>query len=335
MKEQKAKPLNRQSGKKKTDFLRVWEFLAIFLLAGGVSYAQDIEVQSGIIMIPRTAYVGDTVTLAVPLPSAVKQNAGDIIITGEALSRVLPSGGNIDFHRIAIQRNASGGRLLIEFTAFVPGVLRLPAFKLGEIEFGGLAVTISSVFEAGAFAPELAGAASSLAMPGTALMLYTAMAASVVIILVTIWFIFKGRFYIAVWKEKWKRQRLFITMKQTGKRLRKALQKEGGNRAVLDIISEELREFLSVLTGENCRAMTSREFSCMNAQMAVTDEYGLNFLVNFFRCCDELRFSGIKFNSNDVIRLLNDMQLYLDALEKSKKEKSSSAKASVPQEEAA
>jgi hypothetical protein len=288
----------------------------MFFLLSAVLGAQE----RGVIMIPRTAYVGDPVTMVVPLPAA-QEGANDIIITADALSRILPSGQNVDFHRIVVEHRVSGGRLLIEFTAFTPGILELPEFEIGGVKFSGLTASISSVFEKNAFAPELAGAASTLAMPGTALLIYAAMTVFAVTILLTIWFIFKGRFYIKILKEKWRRQRLFANMKNTGRRLRKNLQKDGNKRAVLDIISEELRIFLSVLTEENCRSMTSREFLNISAQTVITDEYDLNFLVKFFKSCDDLRFSGSNFNSGDVLYLLNDLQLYLDSLEKFKKEK--------------
>ena len=281
--------------------------LVLFILIAAVSSAQN----NGAYLIPRIVYVGDQATLILPL-SGTAQNTGDTVLT--PLSLNYPKDNNIDFHRIVLERRVTGSRLLIEFTAFVPGLLELPVIEIGGERFAGLTVTINSIIDSRSTI-ELSGPASSLAMPGTALMLYGTVAGVVLLLLLTIWFILKGRHYMQRWTAKWKRWRLFVSLRNTEKYLYKILSKGGNKRDILDRLSGEFRNFLSFITGNNCRAMTAREFENL-------PEMDANFLGDFFRCCDKLRFSGTDINSQDIFRLLADLRLFIEKIEKAKTEKS-------------
>ena len=277
--------------------------LVLFILTAAVTRAQD-----GAYLIPRHIYVGDPAVLIVPLPPSTG-NSGDDVLAAE-----FPSDANIDFHRIIIERRPSGGRLLIEFTAFVPGILQLPAFEIGGEIFSGLSVTVNSLLDSGS-APVLSGPASSLAMPGTALLLYISMAVFVLLLLLTIWFLLKGRVFLRKLGKKWKRRMLFSSMKKTEKRLHKAVLKGAEKRVILDEISLGFREFLCGLTGNNCLSMTAAEFERLPAGQFSPPDFSLLSLGNFFRGCDKLRFSGTDVSSQDILRLLDDLRLFLASLE--------------------
>ena len=268
-------------------------------------------------MIPRQIYVGDPAALVVPLPQAA-QNSDDIILTGDkffADENNFPLDENIDFHKIILERRTSGSRLIIEFTAFVPGVVRFPVIEIGGEYFSNLTVTVNSLIEG---TPErvLSGTASALAMPGTALMLYGSTAAVVFVILLTIWFIVKGRALMRTLNEKWKRRKLFIGMRKTEKRLHRAILKGDDKRIILDKLSDETRDFLSILTECNCRAMTAGEFELLPVNDLIKNES--MSLDNFFRSCDELRFSGVNIEDRDTLNLLGDLGKFIDILEKPK-----------------
>ena len=263
-------------------------------------------------LIPRIVYVGDSATLIIPLPPAA-QDLGDIILTSQSPN--FPTDINIDFHRIVLERRIAGSRLLIEFTAFVPGLLELPIIEIGGERFSGLNVTINSIIDSRA-APQLSGPASSLAMPGTALMLYGTMIVFVLLFLLILWFILKGRRFMRGWLKKWKRWRLFVSMKNTEKRLNKALSKGADKREILDKLSEQFRNFLSFFTENNCRAMTAREFESLPELFPDTASFNKEFdasafLGNFFHRCDELRFSGEDISSQDTFKLLDDLRNFL------------------------
>jgi len=298
----------------KKNTVKIFYFsLTFFILTCSICYAQN----RGTLLIPRTVYVGDTATLVVSLPGAV-QDMNDIVLTGHALNFLHDE--NIDFRRIVLERRVSGSRLLIEFTAFAPGTLQFPVIEIDGERFSGLTVTINSIIETTGSGFILSGPASSLAMPGTALMLYGTIAGFALILLLAIWFVLRGRRYLQKWTLKWKQWRLFVSVKSMEKRLHKALQKGADKRLILDKISEEFRVFLSFFAGINCRAMTAREFEKLT-------EYNPAFLKKFFGKCDELRFCGAEVNSEDVLRLLADLQGFVVEFEKTEKERHAQGKA--------
>ena len=292
---------------------KIFTFNLLFLiLTCYVSYAQNRETM----LIPRIIYVGDTATLVLTLPGAA-QDAADVVLTGQLLNFL--HNENIDFHRIVLERRISGSRLLVEFTAFTPGLLELPAIEIDGERFSGLTVTVNSLLSKGS-SFVLSGPASSLVMPGTALMLYGTIAGFALVLLSALWFILKGRRYPQKWAVIWRQWRLFASVKNMEKRLHKALLKGVNKRAILDKISEEFRVFLSFFVGINCRAMTAREFEKLA-------EYNPVFLRDFFGKCDELRFCGAEVNSDDVLNLLADMRRFVDDFEKTGKEKPARGKA--------
>jgi len=276
--------------------------LALFILTGAVSRAQE-----GAYLIPRRIYVGDPAVLIVPMPPSTG-DSGDIVLTSG-----FTQDKNIDFHRIILERRLSGGRLLIEFTAFVPGVLQIPAFEIGGESFSGFSVTVSSV-TGGSGALVLSGPASSLAMPGTAFLLYGSMSIFVFLLLLAIWFFLKGRVFLRELYKKWKRRMLFSSMKKAEKYLHRMLLKGADKRVILDGISIEFREFLCVFTGNNCLAMTAAEFERLPAGQFLPPDFNLLSLGDFFRVCDELRFCGADSGDQDILRLLDDLHQIVASL---------------------
>ncbi|MDR2543628.1 MAG: hypothetical protein LBC80_09330 [Treponema sp.] len=293
-------------------------FLFLILLIAGDSYAQGSEPT----MIPQQIYVGDSATLILALPDT-EQNVSqtelnDIVLT--PLSGYLPSDPNIDFHKITLERRVTGNRLLIEFSAFTPGVLELPVIEIGDEYFIGLTVTVSSLINDRS-SHILLGAAAALTIPGTALMLYSLLAFVVFLILFTILFLLKGRKFINKLRQGWKYYWLFSSIRKIEKQLRMAILKDVDKRIILDKLSDEFRIFLSNLIGINCRAMTAVEF-----ELSANDEK-LSYLQNpvnlpdyadFFRTCDVLRFSGADIDSQKIVQLLDDLKNILLTLENAK-----------------
>ena len=254
-------------------------------------------------LIPRNIFVGDKATLVLPLPAS-NQNKADIILTSQ--SDYLPKDPNIDFHRIILEQRTVASRLLIEFTAFTTGVIELPVIEIGDVNYPGLTVTVNSIIDERS-SPILSGAASTLAIPGTALMIYGSLALVVIFFLLLILFIFKGRSLLKEKIEKIKRRRFFHSIYKTEKKLRRAVLQGLDKRIILDKLSEEFRIFLSFLTGINCRSLTASEFE-------QTDVNNI-FLSPFFRSCDNLRFSGTDIDREKITKLLDDLLRFLSDLE--------------------
>jgi hypothetical protein len=290
--------------------------LFIFILTCSL-HAQN----RGAYLIPRQIYVGDPASFVLPL-SASSQNE-DFVITSYDTD-LLPSDPNIDFHRIILERRTTGSRLIIEFTPFASGVLELPVIKIGGDLFSGFTVTVNSLIDSRS-APVLSSAASALAMPGTAAMLYGSMGAIVFLILLTLWFVFKGRSALAKLREKLKRRRLFKSIKNMETRLYKEVLKGVEKRKILDKLSQGFKNFLSILTGNNCSAMTAREFielfSMLPKEVFSDREDSAYFLGNFFRRCDILRFSGSDIDGQAIINLLSELHKFVCTLENKEKDK--------------
>jgi hypothetical protein len=130
-------------------------------------------------------------------------------------------------------------------------------------------------------------------------------------------------------RHRWKRFRLFAGIRKIEKRLHRDVNKGADKRIILDKLSDETRIFLSVLTGKNCRTMTAREialeFEMLPADSLIMKSDSPSLFGNFFRKCDELRFSGIQIDSQDIIRLLTFLRSYVAALAKSKNYKEKKA----------
>jgi len=292
------------------------KFLLVFFISG-VLYAQSGDAY----LIPRQIFVGDPATLVIPLPISSQNDT--TIITALENSNLLPVDPHIDFHRIILEKRTTGSRLLIEFTAFSTGILELPIIEIKGEYFSGLSVTVNSLIDTRS-APVLSGAASVLAMPGTAMMLYGTMAAIILLIILMVWFFFRGHALINKLIKKWKLHRLFTSMYNMEKRFQKSLSKGISKRIILDKLSYEFREFLTVLTGVNCSSITANEFASKYihefASEYIHDENGA-FLSNYFRRCDELRFSGTDIETQDITKLLDELRFFLAKLENERKNK--------------
>jgi len=294
----------------------------MFILMICGAFLQKAAAQNfGAYLIPRQIYVGDPATLVLPLPPS-PQNKSDIVMDREDF----PSHENIDFNKIILERRTAGNRLIIEFTAFVPGTIVLPEIKINEDIFTGLSVTVNSIID-GKTDRRLSGAAPALAIPGTAFMLYGSIALIIILLSASVWFVLKGRVVLKELREKWARFRLFSSIRITVKKLQRGLSKGIEKRFILDKLSDETRNFLSILTEQNCRSMTAREFKALPVNVTQSaakprteagapdkNETVIRFS-DFFYKCDTYRFSGMGAEEKDILQLLDDLLEYVDLLE--------------------
>ena len=256
-------------------------------------------------MVPSKIYVGDRATLILPLPGfAVKEDS----VTASAVS---PS-TDIDIHRAFLERRPGGSRLTVEFTAYSPGVLELPPIVIAGKIFNGLQIEISSVLEQGVPGTVLSGPALPLAIPGTSLLIYGTIISILLSLSLAFWILFWGRKRINAWIALWKKMRLLTGMRSAERRLRRILARGDDTcRNILDALSGEFRSFLAQFTGENCRAMTASEFVNIGPQIEMVKK---EFLKDFFRRCDGIRFGGGEINKSDALSILDDLKKYLAAL---------------------
>jgi hypothetical protein len=263
-------------------------------------FAQDRN--EGAFMVPSKVYVGDRASLILPLPGfAVKEDSETASVVSPAI--------DIDIHRALLERRPVGSRLTVEFTAYAPGILELPSIIIEGEVFSGLTIEISSILEKGASGMVLSGSAPPLAIPGTSILVYGSVISILCFLSAAFWVLFWGRKRIKVWLAVWEKKRLLSGMRGIEKRLRKTLARgDDTYRNILDTLSGEVRGFLSHFTGEHCRAMTALEFANIDPRI------NREFLKDFFRRCDGIRFGGGEINKNDAVSMLDDLKQFLAVL---------------------
>jgi hypothetical protein len=309
-------------------------YLAGLILSAVCAGAQDSRRSMNPYLIPPVVYVGDRATLVIPL--AADTGGKEAVLSLE--ERLFPLSPDIELRRVVLERRPAGSRLLVEFAAFTTGLLELPPIEIGGERFAGFRVTISSLISSDENGPVLAGPASPLAIPGTSLLVYGAMAGFMLVLIAGLWAGVWGRRHFAGWILKWKRRRLIVSMSGIEKRLRRTLPREGERRDILNTLSLEFRSFLSFFTGENCRAMTAGEMGCLQPELFALEknrkgpeanhvnnqydpwlELRSGFLGTFFRRCDELRFSGTAIAPDDVLILLGELRRFLKILDRAER----------------
>jgi len=272
--------------------------LSAFVCTSGV--AQDKN--AGAFTVPSKVFVGDRAALIMPLP-------GFTVKADSETAAGVPAAAGIDIHRALIERRPVGSRLTVEFTAYETGILELPPVIVAGEVFSGLKIEISSVLEKDASGMVLSGPAPPLAIPGTSLLVYGSIISIICSLSAAFWILFRGRKSIKDRLALWEKKRLLAGMRGTEKRLRKTLARDDDTyRNILDALSGEFRLFLSRFTGECCTAMTAVEFAGIELQI------NGEFLKDFFKRCDGIRFCGGKINKTDAVSILDDLKQFLAAL---------------------
>jgi hypothetical protein len=266
--------------------------------------------QTDAYMVPPKVYVGDRASLVLPMP-------GLLADTKISLEHI-PFSEELVIHNVAFERRPSGSFLTIEFSAYTPGTLELPPLEIEGKIYSGLKVEISSILSTDESGMVLSSPAPPLALPGTSLLVYGTISAGILLMLLSIWSMVWGRKRIKGWLAAWKRKHLLVSMMATERRLQKALAKGVPRREILDVLSVEFRNFLTQLSGENCRAMTAAEIGLLKTlgENIVTDG---KFLGRFFNTCDTLRFSGHEINGDETLAMLGDLKSFIQTLNKQEK----------------
>jgi hypothetical protein len=217
-----------------------------------------------------------------------------------------------------VEKRPGGSRLILEFTAFAPGILELPPLEIGEETIDGLKIEIASILEEGEPGFVLSGPALPLAIPGTSLLVYGTISVIVLLLLASIWILLWGRRQINGWLLVWRRRVLLVSMLRTERRLHKSLMKGEARRGILDALSLEFRTFLASFTGANCRAMTADELGRLTSLPADNIYFPGNgeFPGVFFSRCDRIRFNGAEISEGETLSLLDSLTHFLLNLNK-------------------
>jgi len=285
-------------------------FLALILLAG----SQAIAAQESPYTVPAAVFVGDRAILVVPVESFPGQGGQEVP------NPALFGRPDLDIHRIVLERRAAGARLVIEFTAFVPGPVRFPVIEIAGVRFPDLSVQIASILGPSEL-PILAPPEPPLAVPGTAFLVYGTMAGLILFLLLLFLALSGGRTRFSAWLAHLRRRRRLAAMLAAERRLRKGFSKGILPRELLDGLSREFRNFLSGLSGEDCLAMTAAELGRLAFPESPTDNPEAPFLGTFFARCDRLRFGRDQARQEEVAALLDELRAFLVELQNPPKPK--------------
>jgi hypothetical protein len=262
-------------------------------------------------LIPQTVFVGDKGRLALPLGSAFA-GAEAAVIQGAALPRTR----DLVINRVELERRGAAATLLVDFQAYVPGLITLPPIEIASHTFAGLEVTIRSILPVEPQGMILSGPAEPLAAPGTAALIYGSILGIILMLLAltlgSVW----GRTRLRYFVERLRRQWVIRAMGRTLKRLRAV--SPGRDSEIPAILSRDFRVLLGIFTGINCQAMVPSEFlSLDNLGGAARPEA----VADLFRRCDTLRFSGRGIERDAALALLDEFKnlaVLLGAAEKDK-----------------
>jgi hypothetical protein len=226
--------------------------------------------------------------------------------------------------RVELERRGTAARLLIDFQAYVPGIIEFPPITIASYTFTGLEVNINSILSVEQQGMVLSGPEEPMAAPGTATLIYGTIIGIVLFLLALTLGSFWGKTRLGALADMLRRRRVIRAMGRTLRRLR-GWNNGGREIETLEALSTEFRSFLGIITGTNCRAMVPREFLALPS-LGPGDALSGSALWALFRRCDTLRFSGAGIERDAVFTLLDDFRNLIAALAAAEKERYHSKK---------
>jgi hypothetical protein len=283
--------------------------LILFAFSVLPAFPQTVPDGSEPYLIPQKVFVGDQGRLALLLGSAFAGSEA-AVIQGASL----PWARDLVINRVELERRGGAATLLVDFQAYVPGLITLPPIAIASHTFAGLEVTISSILPVEPQGMILSGPAEPLAAPGTAALIYGSILGLILLFLALVLGSVWGRTRLRYFAERLRRRWVIRAMGRTLKRLRAA--SPGRDSEIPAILSRDFRVFLGIFTGINCQAMVPSEFLSLD-NLGGTPEA----VADLFRRCDTLRFSGRDIERDAALALLDEFKnlaVLLGAAEKDK-----------------
>jgi len=275
-------------------------------------------------LVPQTIFVGDSGRLVVPLGRAFARITPFVVEVPEKL----PETPELLIRRLELERRGGATRLLIDFIPYAAGVLSLPDLEIQSpgdgtepLVLSGLEVQVASILNSSQMT--LSGPAAPIAAPGTSFLIYGTIIIIILLLCLGIGISLWGRRHFRELWELFRRRRLIKAMGKFLRCLRQecTLEKEGDPGYYLTLLSKELREFLSLFSGINCRSLTPGEFLELPlSQTALA--LGPVYLCWLFQTWETLRFSGQKMEMAEMFMALDEIERLIAALDKEEKEKS-------------
>jgi hypothetical protein len=304
-------------------FATIFCFSALFLFAQ-TSSPTNGGARNGMYIIPQTIYVGDSGRLVLPLGAAYAEI--DSLAVSEP--HLLPIAADVVINRMEIETRTGLPRLLVDFRAYVPGIIELPPLNLGSYEFSGLKVEITSILEAEGDRV-LSDAAPPMPVPGTLPLIYGSIIGIILILLFALIFVFRGIPYLKALRTWQYRKSVLRSLKKSLAKMRASLSKNTVSvNELLAQAAQDFRKFLSFFTKINCFTMVAKEFLMLKKMMKQDELKGgetyiaehAEIVYRIFKRCDDLRFSGMVHSKENILQFLDSILQFAAEFEAREKE---------------
>jgi len=292
--------------------LPVLLFLTAALYAQPVFFSGDEDFQGEIIlpreiyMLPQTVYIGDRARLVITLGPVF--NDVPVFINPEP--RDLLSLPDLTVNRMELEKRGENIRLLVDFVSYAPGTFLLPLLELhsasaGPLVLGGIQFTVTSILTPAMMV--LSDPVQPLAAPGTGLIVYGGAGLIIFVVFLMIAALLWSRKIFGPLKNRFRKKRLLASLDQKIKILRGECEPVRRNE-IFSLLAGEFREFLSFITGVDCRVLTPPEFSKQVFDVPGFPEPGC--LHELFRQWDNLRFCGQPAPHPEILKILDSLEAF-------------------------
>jgi hypothetical protein len=256
----------------------------------------------GPFLVPQTVFVGDAGRLVVPL-AGFAHAAGQ---TNATMTDRLPFNENVIIKRVEIDVRAK--QLLIDFTAFKPGVLEIPAISWGSgtwmeaIELPPLKVEIASILEREGYSIILSPPEKPLAAPGTFVMISGGTVACIALTVAAVFLTVNGPRHFHRFAERLRIRLLIYRTERAIQKTQYALTMgRMGTKEGITTVGEVFKSFLSAFYRKDYASYAAEDF--LSDILFSGSESG-GAVYRIFATCDKLKFSPARIEPDDAKTLI-------------------------------
>lgn len=264
---------------------------------------QADETIRDVVFVPPTFTVGDPAEVRVILEVGpdVRVNAPEFI----------PDSDWARIDDIRIEESPGTFTVIVSFVSFAPGTRSLPPLDLGGILLPEIKVSTASLLDDGSVGPR--GIRGPLLLPGTRLALALILALGVAAPPV----LYAG--FLFLWRWAFRLRDRYLDGR-SARRLRRLIKRlRTGTEEVVPaiwytVLTEELRAYLSGLTGTDCRSATTAEIAGLPGFERVDSPRGT--LLKILKTGDLVKFAGRRSRDKERLDALDAVEEAMRRLDK-------------------
>lgn len=266
-------------------------------------------------MVPQFIYVGDHGRLIVSLQEEFHEGHREGLVI-EVPDR-LPHTRELVIHRVELEYRMGKPVVLIDFSPYRVGLLTLPVLDIGPYTLRDIQVRVSSVLAADGDDLSLAPEVEGLIVPGTVLIISSAIILLVFLVSILLILSIHGKPWLLLYKHNRLKNHALKSLRRVLMKLSQGYADDGHDprleKEALRILCSELRSYLSYRYTYNCLALSPAEFLKIESPLASSE--ATQFLSKLFKHLDEIRFGLPNLESGEFIQLLQSVSSFLDESE--------------------